>query len=191
MITAGFISGKVFFNEKMIITKKISLIFCFVGLSIIYRFSVSGSQTIFVLLAIISGFATGIWNTISKKFSSNYSNSQIILMDSASGIVASFLGVLLFKELFFANTSSVKYFWVFLYALVSTLNVGLVVYGFKNLEAQIGSIILPIEIIFATIFSYLIFREIPNVSTLIGGLFIILAAILPNLKLNMLQNAHC
>src|SRR3990167_1141931 len=37
MITAGFISGKIFFKERLNILKIISLTFCLLGLLIIYR----------------------------------------------------------------------------------------------------------------------------------------------------------
>jgi drug/metabolite transporter (DMT)-like permease len=57
-----------------------------------------------------------------------------------------------------------------------------VVYGFKNLEAQIGSVILPVEIIFATIFAFIFFREYPTISAYVGGVMIIVAAIIPSLR---------
>lgn len=182
MILSGFLSGKVFFREKLNTLKYLSLALSLAGLFIIYKFSISPREVIFVILVLISGFATGIWNTISKKFSNNYSNNQMVMMDAGSSVVAAFLGSIIFKESIPLQVPPIKWFWVAIYAVIQTINVGLIVYGFKNLEAQIGSIILPVEIVFATIFSYLIFREHPQVSTFIGGIFIISAAILPNIQ---------
>lgn len=182
MITSGFISGKIFFKEKLDLSKKLSLLLCFVGLLIIYKLSIQPSEVFFVLLTLISGFMTGIWNTISKKFSDHYHNNQIVMMDALSSVIAAFIGSLVFKEVLPSVISSLSWVWISLYAIVTMSNVGLIVYGFKNIEAQIGSIIMPVEIIFATIFSFLIFKETPSLFTFIGGSLILIAAIIPNLR---------
>lgn len=180
MITAGFISGKVFFNEYLNKIKIISLILSFLGLLIIYQFSITEDQLLFLVLALISGFMTGIWNTISKKFSSNYPNNQMVMMDAASSVIAALFGAIIFKEYLPDVILTISWVWISIYAVIQTINVGLIVYGFKNIEAQIGSIILPVEVIFATVFSILIFKEIPSISTVLGGVFILIAAIIPS-----------
>jgi drug/metabolite transporter (DMT)-like permease len=181
MILSGFISGAIFFKEKTRTPKTISLVFALLGLIIIYRFTVSADKTVYLFLIIVSGFMTGIWNTISKKFSDNYSNNQLVFMDALSSVVAALVGSIIFKDLLPKEIAVISWVWISLYAVAQTLNVGLIVYGFKNVEAQIGSLILPVEIIFATVFSYLIFSEVPSLFTVIGGLFIIAAAVLPSL----------
>src|SRR3989344_4998688 len=95
MIVAGFISGKIFFKEKLNLLKTTSLVLCFLGLVIIYRFSISSNEVIYVILAFTSGFMTGVWNTISKKFSDHYSNNQIVMMDAAGGVIAALIGSML------------------------------------------------------------------------------------------------
>ncbi|MDO8497351.1 MAG: DMT family transporter [bacterium] len=182
MIISGFLSGAVFFKEKITSLKMVSLILSLVGLFIIYRFSISPDKFFYVFLVLISGFMIGIWNTISKKFSDHYHNNQIVLMDAVSTVIAVFIGSIIFKERLPQTILSISWVWIGLYAVIQTLNVGLIVYGFKNVEAQIGSTILPIEIIFATFFAYLIFHEVPGPLLFIGGVFIILAAIIPSLS---------
>ncbi len=188
MISAGFLSGKIFFKEKLDLAKKLSLILCFAGLIVIYRFSIDPSKIYYVFLALLSGFMTGVWNTISKKFSDNYPSNQLVLMDALSGVLAALLGTLIFREALPLGVEPIKWFWVFVFAIIQIIDVGLVVYGFKNIEAQIGSMILPVEIIFATIFSYLIFSEVPTVMTLVGGLLILSGAIVPNLNIKNNDN---
>lgn len=182
MIMAGFISGNLFFKEKLNAQKLTALTLCLVGLIIIYSFSIKANEVVYVLLAFTSGFMTGIWNTISKKFSKNYSNNQLVLMDAGARVVAVLFGMFIFSESLQFNIEPIRWFWVAVYAVAQTLNVGLVVYGFKNLEAQIGSIILPVEVVFATLFSYLIFNEIPQVTSFLGGAFILLGALLLNMN---------
>jgi len=190
MITAGFISGEIFFNEKLNRLKIVSLIFAMAGLFIIYRFTLTGNQVFYLVLSLISGFMTGIWNTISKKFSDNYPNNQMVFMDAISSITAAYIGSLIFQEHLPNNIQSISWLWISIYAVVQTINVGLIVYGFKNIEAQIGSIILPIEIIFATLFSYLIFKEVPTPLTVLGGFLIIFAAVVPSLNVLKQKNNH-
>lgn len=182
MIISGFLSGAIFFKEKITSPKIVSLILSLVGLFIIYRFSISPDKFLYVFLVLISGFMIGIWNTISKKFSDHYHNNQIVLMDAVSTVIAVFIGSVIFKERLPQTILSISWVWIGLYAIIQTINVGLIVYGFKNVEAQIGSIILPVEIVFATLFAYLIFHEIPDPLIFVGGIFIILAAIIPSLS---------
>lgn len=183
MIASGFISGRLFFGERMNMTKTIALLFAIIGLFVIFRFTISSSQVIFLFFAAIGGFLTGIWNTISKKFSDKYHNNQLVLMDAISSVAVALAGALLLREYLPVGSMGSSWTWIGIYAVVQTINVGLMVYGFKNVEAQIGSLILPVEIIFAAIFSYLAFGEIPTKYAVIGGIFIIAAAVLPSLSL--------
>ena len=182
MIFSGFLSGRVFFGERMNLKKTLALLLAFSGLLVIYNFTISPSETFYVFLVFVSGFMTGVWNTVSKKFSGNYPNSQLIAMDAFSSVIAAFMGAAIFKE-GLPDASSIKWFWVFVYGFVQMVNVGLVVYGFKNLEAQLGSIILPVEIVFAILFSYLIFGEVPGLAAFVGGILIVFSAVLPSLSL--------
>ena len=54
--------------------------------------------------------------------------------------------------------------------------------GFKYLEGSIGSLIGMAEILFGVLFGILLFGEFLTFPTIIGGLLIILAATLPNLR---------
>ena len=62
--------------------------------------------------------------------------------------------------------------------------------GFKTVEAQKGSLILPLEIVFASIIGYLIFNEILKPEVYFGGILILLAAILPALKKHILISSN-
>ena len=58
----------------------------------------------------------------------------------------------------------------------------LMVYGFSNLEAYTGSLIMLSEILFGLIIGFLFYSEIPSTLTLTGGIIIILAMVLPETK---------
>lgn len=182
MITSGFISGMIFFKEKLNLIKVTSITLALVGLTLIYSLAIKPNEIVYVLFALLSGLILGFWNTISKKFSDNYPNLQIVFMDGLASVIVSLLGAFIVKESMPQFTFTSGWVWITLYALTQIASVGLLVYGFKNLEAQIGSIIMPVEVIFATIFGMLVFHEIPTVTTLIGGLLIASASFLPNIQ---------
>jgi len=188
MLLTMYLFGIFFLEEKLNKIKIVSLVLVLTGLFIIYQFTLTQNQIVYLVLTLISGFMTGIWNTISKKFSNNYPNNQLVFMDALSSIIFAYVGSLLFMEYFPHNIQNISWFWICIYAVVQTINVGLIVYGFNNIEAQIGSIILPVEVIFATIFSYLIFKEVPSLLTILGGLLILFASIIPSLSILKQKN---
>jgi len=181
MIISGYCSGKIFFKERTNPVKITSLILALGGLLVIYKFEIKPEEIIYLLLALFAGAMTGLWNTISKKFSDYYPNLQIVLMDALASTFFVFLGAVIFKEALPANVAIQSWLWLVIFALAQVATVGLVVYGFKNLEAQIGSLILPVEVIFALIFANLFFQESPTPTALIGSLLIIGAAVVPSL----------
>lgn len=179
MIVGGYICGKIFFRETLNIIKVVSIIFSFIGLSLIYSVEISGDKILYIICALLAGAFTAIWNTLSKKISDKYPNLQLVWTDACIGLIVSFLGSLIFREIL--PPASGAWIWIAIFAIAQIAAVGLTVYGFKNLEAQIASVIMPTEVIFATLFGFLVFKEIPQSTTLMGGVFIALAAALPNI----------
>lgn len=56
------------------------------------------------------------------------------------------------------------------------------VYGFKRLEAQIGTLVMPMEVFFAALFGFIFYRETLTILTILGGLLIISGIVIPNLR---------
>lgn len=182
MIIGGFLSGHLFYKEKLTLLKIISLVLAGSGLLIIYSLTISKENIVFAILSLLGGFLTGFWNTLSKKFSNHYPTLQLVLIDSIASTLVAFIGAMVIQEKLSLPLLSKGFPWIMIYALTQIATVGLIITGFKNIEAQKGSIILPIEIIFAIIFAFLFFKEVPTVSAIFGGLLIIIAAIIPNLE---------
>lgn len=169
MIVGGYICGKVFFKETLNIIKIIAIIFSFIGLSLIYSVEISGDKVLYTICALLAGAFTAIWNTLSKKVSDKYPNLQLVWTDACFGLITSFLGSIIFREII--PPVSDAWVWIAIFAIAQIAAVSLTVYGFRNLEAQIASVIMPIEVIFATLFGFLFFKEIPQSTTLIGGIY--------------------
>ncbi len=184
---AGYVFGKFWFQEQLTRVKIVSLLLGLVGLALVYSVSSLSFSPIFLLLATTSGVFTAIWNIISKKIPEEHSAFQLTFIDSGLSFVLLAVISLVFREAwviptFTAAWSAIAPLGVF-FALTGTL----VVFGFRLLGAQLGSLVMLSEIVFALIFSFIFYREIPSGSTLMGGLLIMLAIALPELPTKRLS----
>lgn len=182
MILGGTLSGKIFFKESFSANKLISLVLVFAGLYLIYRSDISLITSGYVFVALVSGLIVGFWNTLTKKVSGNYPELQMILLDGSSTLTVGLLGLLVVHEVLPPISNIGTWIWIVGFAFSGILSSLLLIKGFKEVEAQVGSLILPMELIFATIFGYLFLGEVLKVNVYLGGLMILLAAILPVFK---------
>lgn len=181
MIVGGFIAGKMLFSERLNFEKILSLVFAFLGLGIIYSFNISANQIIYVIFAVLSGLLVGLWNSLSKKVSDKYPEIELVFLNGISSVILSFIGGMFFRESFPVLGINGSWLWIFAYAVTQIAAMYFMVLGFKNLEAQVASIIMPLEVVFATIFGYLFFGEILSQAVYLGGGLIAFAAFLPNI----------
>lgn len=182
MISGGIISGRLFFSEKINSDKLASLVLILVGLILIYYSDISLATNIYVFFALLSGLILGFWNTLTKKISGNYSSMQMILLDKSSTFVAGFIGFLFTRESLPSMVDSTPWLWILIFAYSSIFVVLLLMWGFKYLGAQVGTLILPTGLVFSSIFGYLFFGEMLRINAYIGGILIFLAAVLPVIK---------
>lgn len=178
MILGGIASGQIFFSEKLNLNKVFSIIFLFIGIFLIYRTDLSLTGNIYVFMALISGLILGFWNTLTKKISGNYSEYQMLIIDGLPGLVLCLILSLVLSEKFIPLSDIQPWIWIFIYSAFSVGAGALLINGFKKVEAQAGSLILPMEIVFGSIFGFLIFREILKPNVYFGGFLILLAAVL-------------
>lgn len=184
MILGGIISGRVFFSEKLNLNKLLSLTLLFIGLFLIYRSDIIFAKNIYVLLALLSGLVVGFWNTLTKKVSGNYSEFQMMLLDGGTALVISLIGSIIIGERLPSISNYSPWLWILIYSVSAVLATIFLIRGFRYVEAQVGSLILPVEIVFGTVFGYLFLGEILKLNTYLGGLLILVAAFLPAIKLS-------
>lgn len=181
MIIGGFIFGNLLYKEQLNNTKIASIILSLLGLSLIFSVEFSMEKLQFIIFGLLSGISTALWNTLSKKVSDRYPNAQLVFVDASVALCATLIGSLIVKDSAPLLTNSV-WTWQVLYAVTQISAVAFVILGFRYLEAQTASVILPIEVIFAVFFGFLFFHEILPPKTLLGGLLIASAAILPQIS---------
>jgi drug/metabolite transporter (DMT)-like permease len=178
MIFTGIITGTVIYKEKFTLIKLLSVCLSIVGLSIIYSFSIDSNKIIYAVIAVVSGILTGFWNVFSKKISGEYSNSQMLLIDSMISLVIAVIGSLIIRDAVPAFELNMTWLVILAFIITSFVASNALVHGFRFVEAQLGSLLIPTEIIFASIFGYLFFGESLTISLLIGGVCILTASVI-------------
>jgi len=186
-IVSGFLSGKILFKEKINLIKLISLVLIFFAIYLIYSCVVQTNQLVFVLFALMAGLASGLWNTLSKKFSSFYSSFQLAFVDAFVCFVICLLLSLCFKEPLPQLVPSSPWLWIMLFSLITVATVNLSIYGFRQVEAQLGTIIMPLQIMFGSFFGWLILKEALSLATILGGIMIFIGATLPSISQDFFQ----
>jgi drug/metabolite transporter (DMT)-like permease len=180
MIISGLIVGSILYKEKINWAKITSIILLLLGLLSIYTVQFDVSLIGYMIMALAMGVLIGIWNTTSKKISNKYSAAQMSFIGAVATASISILGATIFQEPM-PLISGGGWIWIFAFTIAEILTVFFVILGFKNLEAQIASTIMPLEIVFAILFGAIIFQEYLSVSMIIGGLLILIGATLPSL----------
>jgi len=179
----GFLLGRLLFQEKITWSKGLALLLAVLGLYTIYQINISANNGLYILLAGLGGMATAIWNIFSKKVSDKYSALQLNFLDFLIVLVFTILFSILKKEAWVMPEFSIVWLYNLLFATIFIVNGQLMVIGFNNLDAQIGSLIMLTEILFGIILGFFLFKEVVTVLTLVGGMLIVTAVILPELSL--------
>lgn len=176
---ANFIIGYFIYHETITKTKISCLLLAFIGIFLIYSGNFGEIKIIFSLFAVISGTCFGLNMSTSKKLTNNYSIGQVNLI---AYLTASIIGILLL----FISRESVNlfispsiYLALFGFTIVGVLAFYLTLYGYRLIEAQKASLILLSELVFVVLIGFVVYHEVPNFHTILGGLFIITALALP------------
>ncbi|OGK38641.1 hypothetical protein A3F34_01595 [Candidatus Roizmanbacteria bacterium RIFCSPHIGHO2_12_FULL_44_10] len=168
-LVGGYVIGSLFLGEKITKIKLTSLIFSLLGVYIIYSFNPVQINFYYFVLALLSGFAYATWYSTSKKLSDKYSNIQLVFIDFTAGFFLAFLLSALLKEQWIVPSLTLPWLVNFVFALTSVSSGILLIYGFKYISIQVGSMILLTEILFGIVLGYLFFSEAVTMSTFLGG----------------------
>lgn len=183
LLFGSFAIGAVYSKEKLNLIKVISLFFTVLGviLAYAYRIEITG-ELVYVVLAIVSGVCVAFWNIFAQYISDDISSIALSFYDSVLIVAFSSIASLVFQESWVAPTMSIE--WIANISMAVTFIFAgiLIPYGFRRVEAQIGSILMPLEIVFGVLIGYLFFRDGINIAIVVGCALIIIASILPHAK---------
>lgn len=146
-----------------------------------YRIEIAG-EFIFVILAIVSGVCVSFWNIFAQYISDDISAIALSFYDSVLIVAFSSIASLVFQETWVAPIMSIE--WIANISMAVTFIFAgiLIPYGFRRIEAQIGSILMPLEIVFGVLIGYLFFRDGIHITIVVGCILIIIASVLPHVR---------
>lgn len=182
MISSLFI-GTVFLKEKLTVIKIIALAVAFLGL---YMYS---NALLVMSLGVIAGLASGLFdgvsNAIRKTLKGISRNSILTYQFTFSALLATIIlalsGEAIIKEISLASIIA-----MIIFALLQIWLGNLLLYGFQHFDVNVGTVILATELIFATIISFILFKEVPSSQEIIGGILIFTASILSTVDLKQI-----
>lgn len=183
----SYLFGSVFLEEKLDKIKVIALMLAIFGIFLIYQGDAHNFRSFYVLTAILAGGFFGFYSASSKKLNLKYSEIQINLVSHIITLLLTIPFVFLLKENIFLDFSALSWRINILYAFIGVITSFLLIYGFKFIEAQKGSLILLSELIFVVMNGFLFFKEIPSLLAVIGGICIFIALSLPNIRIPKLS----
>lgn len=175
-ILGGFVIGYFFFREKVEILKSAAVVLSLAGLYIIYSFDFVSSELFYLFLALCSGISYAIFYSCSKTISKNYSVIQMTLIDYAGCFILTLALSIFLNEHWLPLSLTFPWLINLIAAIAFVLTNMLLIYGFKRVDVQVGTIILLTEVIFGMIFAYLFFAERVTASMLVGGTMILIAS---------------
>lgn len=175
-LAIGFISGSLWFKEKITPTKVVSMVLVVIGLIVFLSplsiESINGG----VLLGILAGVLEGTTHAIRKYLQGLKRETLLVYQYGISAILAFIFAVSRGEQL----KQAIDLKLVLIAALFGVALTGmgyLLLYGFKHFDVNVGSVVLASELLFALVINAIFLKEIPTTTELIGGLIIFAAAV--------------
>lgn len=180
-VITSYLVGWWVMKEKIGLPKMISLALAIVGLVVMFGLSLEKFTFFAMLMAAINGVASGAEVTTTKIPTKKYSSLQLGVYMWLGGFVTHLPASLIVGEKQIPFEFNLVWLSMLAFALVGLVALWLVVEGYKHVDASIGGLIGLMEIIFGVIFGILIFGESLTLTVVLGGIIIIIAAMLPDL----------
>ena len=180
-VITSYLVGRIFLGEKITHIKIAALILAFLGLFLIFSFSIAIFSVLAMLLAAINGIASGGEVATSKKSTQKFSSLQIGIYVWVGILLTHLPLALLVGEKQVPLTMNFVWFSMLGFALAGLISFWLVIEGYKYVDASIGGLIGLLEIVFGVMFGIIFFHEHLTVTIIFGGFLIALSGMLPDL----------
>lgn len=175
----AFILGKLLFQEQMTRIKVLSLLLAGLGVLLVYGVTINPSQSVWIWMTLGSGIGAAIWSVFPKKINTAYSPWQINGLDFLIFSVLTLAISYFSHDVWSLPTLSMPWLANLLFLAMAITTGQLVILGFKHLDAQRGSLIMLLEIVFGLLLGAVLFHEKLSSFAWIGGALIVAAAALP------------
>ena len=179
---AGYFAGTLLLKEKLTKIKIAAILLSIIGLIFIYGGQIHSTKIFFLILGFFTGVVGGLWFVFPKLISEEYPRLQLIVLDAGGILLVNLFLAGIYNQSVPPIAASLAWLGIILYGISQLVGDLLVIRGFRLVEAHIGSLILPLEAVFGALFAFLFFKETSTITTLFGGLLILIGAIIPNLQ---------
>lgn len=179
-VVVSYLVGWLILKEKMTKAKLWAMALAFAGLALVFGSSLAKFSLIGLLLAALNGIGSGGEVATTKKPTEKYSALFVSFwMWLIVGLVHLPISLLLGEK---QIVPAFNYQWgaLLAFALAGFGAMWLVVEGYKYVDASIGGLLGLSEIIWGIVFGVLFFAEKMNAMTVVGGVLILLAGMLPD-----------
>jgi drug/metabolite transporter (DMT)-like permease len=182
----GPLFGYLFLKEKLNKPKIIAMIIGFISLLFLFRPGPFSTWKVGAFFALLAATGNSLY-VIGRKKLGNYDSKLILLTNTTLGIVVmGIISFLLESKFYFGGgiTSLAPTTWLItlLFGLDNFTAYLFFTKGFQLVSAGAGSMVMLTENFIGVLFAFLFFAEVPTITTLIGGILILIASILVIVK---------
>ena len=167
-------------GEKIRLKDLCASLIALVGVFIISLGSQVSNNTLATSLGDLFGIGIAIFTALVLTLA-RHGSSKLVIRSNAIGMYAVALFVLPFVKNFSVEQETILYLLILCLICVPIGSL-LILTGPKYISASEVSLIILLQVIIAPILAWLILKEYPGLSSLVGGIFVISALLIVNLK---------
>lgn len=180
-IFASLLLGIIIFQEKLTRMKVFSMLAVLIGFYILVQPEGIAQIDRGMLYGVVAGLFDTISNVFRKHLSGKLDRVVLTLVPQIGGLLVATSLMAYFGDLTLPTISPTNYIVGLIFGgMIFAINY-LTLYGFQHFDLNLGTITISSEVVFASLFGWIIFAEVPRTYDLYGATFIILAIIIGNL----------
>jgi len=178
----SWIIGITLLKEKLSITKVLSFLLVFSGVFIMFQADWGTLNIKGFLFGILFGFSIAIFSSFTSKIKGSYGILQIYMIVTLTQSLGALILLKITNEYLPDIQFNLTWLWLLIFSVMTVAANGLYILGFQNkAEVSIAAVINPFQTIVTAITGHFFFNEGITLKTVIGGIFILIAAVIPNI----------
>ncbi len=179
----SLIVGLLYFKEKLGFKKNISFILAVLALIAFIFPTGIGSIDIGMALAGLAGFCDVLSNSMKKFLGGKVERFTLVFYQMIAALLIGLVFVFFSNELSLLKPLDFGAFmWLLFFSLNLFLLSYLTAYGFQHFDLNLGTIILSLEIVWASLAGILLFRESVSTHQIIASVLLLLSIVVMNLQ---------
>jgi drug/metabolite transporter (DMT)-like permease len=176
-----FLLGTIVLREKVSRSKIIAIVLSLIGLALYSHSLISGNTGI--LFSVLAGIVGAFANLMNKKLA-DADRWAVLEVQYCLGAIFLFGITLALGGDFIRIVSLGGILITIVFAITILIASYLLLYGYKRVDVNIGTVISSTELVFGVVLGLLLFSELPNIWEMISGVFITTGAVVGALGQN-------